>query len=98
MLGSAHDGEVAAAARRADVLVKDAGLTCPEALQILPRWQEPETTEEAFDLCLLWRHRLTEWEAGFVSSIARDTSITAKQRDLLFRIAAKIGRLARAGA
>jgi hypothetical protein len=129
MLGSAHDGEVvAAAARRADELMKDAGLTWPEALRdtqadlaeraarmllpeneelraaldcvharpSLPRWQEPRTAEKAFDLCLLWRDRLTEWEAGFVSSIARRTRISEKQRAML--IAAKIRRLARADA
>jgi hypothetical protein len=58
MLGSSHDGEVVAAGRMADALVRSAGLTWPEILserqEIGTDWRPPATTAEAIALCLRW--------------------------------------------
>src|SRR4051794_18905807 len=107
MLGSDYDGEIAAAGRRANAMVKDAGLTWDEViLSSAPisqqphcpprRWRKPGTPSDTAALCLQWSEVLTDWEADFCRSIIGRRRISAKQSDVLTRIAHKVEAFARA--
>jgi hypothetical protein len=107
MLGSAHDGEIAAAGRRATAMVKGAGLTwgeviAPAAPRPEPphrpsrRWRRVVSPTDSTALCLQWPEVLTGWEAGFCRSILGKRRISAKQAAVLVRIAAKVEAFARA--
>jgi hypothetical protein len=107
MLGSAHDGEVAAAGRRANAMVKGVGLTWGEVIaRAAPRpqpphrpprrWRRVVSPTDAAALCLHWPEVLTGWEADFCRSIVGRRRISAKQAAVLTRIAAKIEAFARA--
>ena len=108
MLGSVHDGEVAAAGRRADAMVKGAGLSwgdviAPAAPRPEPppqrpqrRWRRPTSPSDTAALCLLWPEVLTDWETNFCRSIVGRRRISAKQTDVLERLAHKVEAFARA--
>ena len=99
LLGSDHDGEVAAAGRRAHALVKGAGLTWPEVIQPAGSrrcWRAAATPGGCAAQCLLWPETLTTWEAEFCRSIAGRHRISPKQADVLQRIAAKVAAFAHA--
>src|SRR3954462_8180152 len=107
MLGSDHDGEIAAAGRRAHAMVKGAGLTWdqvlapanspPEAPYRPPRrWRRPATPSDAAALCLQWPEVLTDWETDFCRSVAGQRQISAKQAGVLARIIGKIEAFAHA--
>jgi hypothetical protein len=101
MLGSVHDGEVAAAGRRANAMVKDAGLSWGEviapAAPALPprRWRRVVSPTDCAALCLQWPEVLTDWEADFCRSIVGRRRISAKQTAVLARIAHKVEVFAR---
>jgi hypothetical protein len=86
MIGSTHDGEALNAARAANKLVRDCGLTWPDiiaspALPILPNSE------------------LTAWEHDFLSSLRRQKyPPTPMQREVFDRIRMKAERGARAAA
>jgi hypothetical protein len=92
LLGSAHDGEVVAAGRTADRMVRASGLTWHDVVAhppvAAPRF-DPIPFGDAGEIkfCLRWAHRLTEWEATFIVSI-RDhrRPLTTRQRNCLARI------------
>ena len=110
MLGSVHDGEIAAAGRRADAMVKGAGLSWDEV--IVPaaprseqpqqqsraprRWRRTTSPSDTAALCLLWPEVLTDWETNFCRSIVGRRRISAKQTEVLDRIARKVEAFARA--
>jgi hypothetical protein len=107
MLGSAHDGEVAAAGRRADAMVKDAGLSWGDVIApATPRSEQPQRPQRRWHrstspsdtaaLCLLWPEVLTNWETNFCRSIVGRRRISAKQTDVLERLARKVEAFARA--
>jgi hypothetical protein len=96
MLGSDHDGEVAAAGRRANALIRNAGLTWAQVIAPRRRWRPADTPGGCAALCLLWPEALTEWEAAFCRSIAGRHRISLKQTDVLERIARKVEAVARA--
>jgi hypothetical protein len=109
MLGSVHDGEVAAAGRRADAIVKGAGLSwgdviVPAAPRSEPRrqpraprrWRRPTSPSDTAALCLLWPEVLTDWETNFCRSIVGRRRISAKQTVVLERLARKVEAFARA--
>jgi hypothetical protein len=107
MLGSDHDGEIAAAGRRANTMVKRAGLTWGDVIAPAApasnashrpprRWRNPATPSDAAALCLQWPDVLTGWEADFCRSIVGRHRISAKQSAVLARIAAKVEAFARA--
>ena len=105
MLGSAHDGEVAAAGRRAHSLLKGAGLTWGEVIAppaprqpLRPprRWRRGVSPTDTAALCLQWPEVLTDWEADFCRSIVGKRRISAKQAAVLARIAAKVEAFAQA--
>jgi hypothetical protein len=107
MLGSDHDGEVAAAGRRADAMVKGAGLTWddvivpaapkPEQRRRQPRrWREPGSPSDTAAMCLLYSEVLTDWETNFCRSIVGRRRISTKQAAVLDRLARKVEAFARA--
>jgi hypothetical protein len=106
MLGSDHDGEIAAAGRQAHRLIQQAGLTWPEVIAPTPpasqqhyrpprRWRSPISYSDACAQCLLWPEALTDWETGFLQSIASRHRISDKQIAVLNRITAKCEAFAR---
>jgi hypothetical protein len=97
MLGSAHDGEVLAAARQTARLRQGAGLTWRDiVLPALPppaRAQRVETLAAAIAFALDHEDALTPWEFGFVTSLRRQrTPISAKQAAILEQIVEKAQR------
>jgi hypothetical protein len=92
MLGSAHDGERAAAAAMADKFVRDYGLTWPQVIS--PR--SAHTTDELVGLVLANLPALTRWERGFIYGINGRPNLSDKQLALLERLATK-ARAYRAG-
>jgi hypothetical protein len=99
MCGSHHDGERAAAAWQAhELVVRQHGLTSVEIVD--PPMQLPAPTRIWFDpteltpsaaaaTCLVWSEPLTDWEIGFLRSIAGRYRITPKQRGVLDRVIRK---------
>ena len=66
-----------------------------ERLRSQPRllpFAEPEDFDEALALVLAWRHRLTEWEQRFLTSINNRRRLSDKQRLIVWEIVDKIGR------
>lgn len=87
LLGSAFDGERAAAAATADRLVRTAGLTWLDLLSPA----QPECTQHrrpspppARDILARHRANLSAWEAGFLESLTlRRKPLTDRQRAVL---------------
>jgi hypothetical protein len=111
MLGSAHDGEVAAAGRRAHSMLKAEGLTWvdvikpaapkseqPQQQSYRPqrRWRSSTSPSDTAALCLLWPEVLTDWETNFCRSIVGRRRISAKQTVVLERLARKVEAFAHA--
>jgi hypothetical protein len=103
MLGSAHDGEIAAAGRAADRLIREAGLRWPDV--IVPRLsgptreRDPETFGDALDYALQFAEHLSDWERSFLWSLRRQRSpISTKQAKILHQIIEKVRRAERATA
>ena len=99
MMGSAHDGEVVAAARQAERLRADAGPTWPEIL--LPRLPPPpggqnvRTVADAIDFVIEHQVVLTVWERGFVSALRRlKYPLSPRQLEVLERLVEKVRRAA----
>ena len=99
MLGSRHDGEALAAARQAERLRADAGLTWPEILVPRlpppPRRQNVRTVTDAIDFVFEHEDALTAWESDFARSIQRQSSpLSPKQIGILERLVEKARRAA----
>lgn len=95
MLGSAHDGEVAAAGRAADKLVRESGLRWGDVVlsPLAPSTREIASNEDAVDFCIDHPHELTSWEFKFVWSLYHQRyPLTQKQRQTLAGIVEKIRR------
>jgi hypothetical protein len=100
MLGSAYDGEIAAAGRAADTFVRGAGCTWFDVVmsdssarpsQICRRHRDITNTTDAIEFCLSWPGVLTDWERRFVRSL-RDQGksvLSPKQFEILARLVAK---------
>ena len=92
MLGSDHDGEVLNAARMADRVLRETGLTWADVIarpQVLA-WREPETLSEAIATALQHPDFLTDWETVFLKSLRRRRRISLKQERLVEDIVAKV--------
>jgi hypothetical protein len=106
MLGSDHDGEVCAAGRRANALLKGAGLTWDQLLNppasepqqtYRPprRWRKPVSASDSAALCLQWPEVLTDWETDFCRSLVGRHRTSPRQSEVLNRITAKVEAFAR---
>jgi hypothetical protein len=107
LLASDHDGEVAAAGRRANALLKGAGLTWDQVLApvVSPpksphrpprrRWRRPASPSDAAALCLQWPEVLTDWETDFCRSLVGRHRTSPRQSEVLNRITAKVEAFAR---
>jgi hypothetical protein len=102
MFGSDHDGERAAAAAKADRLIRQHGLTWRQILlpskvvvdldHVQTDEGEAISVEELVDFCLVHgADIITNWEWGFLNGIRYwPNSLTAKQRNTLDRLVAKV--------
>jgi hypothetical protein len=102
MLGSDHDGEIAAAGRKAHSMLQAEGLTWGEVIaparlappprsELQPRrWHKPESVRDVVALCLRWPEVLTEWAVTFLGSIADRVRLSDKQSKTLMRILNKV--------
>lgn len=91
MVGSAHDAEALAAARKAHELVKAKGRTWPEVLG-LDDAPPPEADHIALARELLGRGKAicTPWEMRFLRGVLGFKILSAQQRQSLDGIAAKV--------
>jgi len=107
MLGSAHDGEVAAAGRRAHSMLKAMGLTWSDVIKPAApkseqpqrpqrRWRRGVSPTDTAALCLQWSEVLTDWETDFCRSMVGRRRTSAKQIEVLGKIARKVEAFARA--
>ena len=97
MLGSAHDGEALAAARRAERLRAEAGVTWLDILMPVLPPPRPQpygpTVANTIDFVLDNDQELTDWEAAFVRSIRRQRSpLSPKQIAILDLLVEKVHR------
>ena len=97
MMGSAHDGEVVAAARQAERMRAEAGLTWQQimvpTLPPPPKRQNTGTVGEAVEFLLDRQDLLTEWERDFVGDIGRAKyRLSDKQLTILDRLLEKARR------
>jgi hypothetical protein len=91
MLGSAHDGEIAAAGRMAHAMIRGARITWAEVLNPALPIREPLSRTERLELCLGYEDMLTDWEAQFVAGIRRQRRPwSPKQAGVIAKIAGKI--------
>ena len=96
LLGSSHDGEVIAAARQAERLRADAGLTWADI--VTPRLPAPKrqnvgSASAAVGFVLQHADLLTEWEFNFARSVQRlKYPLSAKQVEVLERLVDKVNR------
>ena len=66
LLGSSHDGEIAAAGRKAHQLLRGLGLTWPDVIAL-----PPTSWHELAAACAKYPDLLTPRELSFVSNMAR---------------------------
>src|SRR4051812_2433984 len=85
MLGSDHDGEIAAAGRAADRLVRQAGVRWRDVIvPALPPLNTGGTIADQIDFVLGFPDALNEWERRFILSLARQRRAPSeKQRAIL---------------
>jgi hypothetical protein len=95
LIGSAHDAEALAAARKAHQLVKARNATWPQVLGLAttPAAPAPDHLTEARDLLKRGRGHLTRWEHSFLLGIMSHTTLKAKQVESLEAIRAKVDAL-----
>ncbi|UEM08225.1 hypothetical protein JL101_036400 (plasmid) [Skermanella rosea] len=91
MTGSDYDGEALAAARKANALLKTAGLTWADVIDqgaAQPTgWREPRDWREAVLVCLdLPGVPLSDWDRRFLHSIATRPTLSDRQAAQLDRI------------
>jgi hypothetical protein len=99
LLGSAHDGEVLAAGRHTDAIVRHAGVTWHDVL--VDAWPQISTaglgTVDDIAFCLQRRPDLNDREAGFVASVREQRSpLSTRQRNALNGIVDRLRRRAAA--
>ena len=105
MLGSDHDGEVAAAGRLADRLLRQASLTWGDVIkverQLTQRFPSarPNGYERAIHATLRDGHGIiSTWETEFLSSLIGRKRLTDKQASKLSEIIFKVAQARRAAA
>jgi hypothetical protein len=94
MLGSAHDGERAAAALKADQHVRGLGLCWHDVIAPAeaPEPQRQQLSWQELASAVLSSGRATAWEANFCESLLRSwrgPEVTRKQRQALEKVFAR---------
>lgn len=90
-LSSDFDGERAVAARIASEFIRARGLTWDALIAGAPQLEDAgDDWREIARRCNANPHALTEWERRFVRDVVGFVEISAKQRALLMRLAAKV--------
>ena len=90
MLGSARDGERAAAALKADALVRAAGTTWPAVINGAPTRREPRSVAEKVGVALRYPQLLTDWEREFLRDVSGRSRLSTKQQAVIERIFKKV--------
>lgn len=92
MLGSAHDGEVVNAARKAHQLVQERGATWPAVLGLDAAPPSPEAEHLALARELLGRGKgiCTDWEMRFLRGVLAFKTLTRQQQQSLDGICEKV--------
>jgi hypothetical protein len=97
MFGSCHDGERAAAAAKADTLVRKRGLTWRDVLILATkarskkkRWREPKTTEQKLALLCRNLDEFTDWERDFIIGVRGFVQLSEKQLATIDRLVEKL--------
>ena len=100
------NGEIAAAGRRANAMVKSAGLTWDEVLappMPIPqqpyrpprRWRRQVPASDSAALCLQWGEVLSGWETDFCRSLVGRHGISPRQSEVLTCITGTVEAFAR---
>jgi hypothetical protein len=100
------NGEIAAAGRRANAMVKSAGLTWDEVLAPpvpIPqqpyrpprRWRRQVPASDSAALCLQWGEVLISWETDFCRSLVGRHGISPRQSEVLTCITGTVEAFAR---
>jgi hypothetical protein len=91
MMGSSHDGEVLAAARQAERIRRDAGVTWAEIIAPEATIDPPPSDWRALVLwCLRHPNRLSAWErTEFLPSLIAYRQLSPRQTEILTAIARK---------
>lgn len=90
MVGSDHDGEALAAARKAAALVAARGITWPDLLGLDAMPPEPDHVALARDLLGRGKAICTEWEMRFLRGVLGFKSLSTHQRQTLDGIHDKV--------
>lgn len=90
LIGSAHDAEALAAARKAHELVKARGITWPDLLGLDAMPPEVEHVALARDLLGKGRTICTPWELRFLRGILAFKTLSPSQQDTLDGIREKV--------
>jgi len=94
MMGSAHDAEALAAARKADEIVKAAGTTWPDLLGIEASPPEAAHVTEARELLSRGKGIITDWERKFLIGVMAHRQLQPKQAAILADLRTKISAAA----
>lgn len=91
LIGSAHDAEALAAARKAHELVRARGITWPDVLGLDAAAQPaPDHVAVARDLLGKGRGIITKWEAQFLRGVLAFKTLSDQQRHTLDGIREKV--------
>jgi hypothetical protein len=90
-LGSSFDGERAAAAAKADELIRAAGLTWTDVLYPPPEHPAIRSHIDAADQCLDAGVPLSDWDRAFLSSMERFHRLSDRQYAFLRRLCVRCG-------
>jgi len=91
LLGSTHDGEIVAAARKATALLAAKGATWAEAFQVVPETAEasPAHHQQVKEL-LAYKEILTGFERSFLIGVLAHATLSEKQVKTLEGIRLKV--------
>lgn len=102
MLGSAHEGERAAAALKADQLLRSYGLRWADVIAVsvgapdppAGLWVDPKRKDAAAYLLATWPDLMTDWETAFCRTLIAQDGYSRKQSIILSTLLKKVRRKA----
>ena len=84
LFSSAHDGERASAAAKADAIIREHGCTWADVIRPAP------AHEAMIRICIENDAAFTDWERGFLRGILGVPELSEKQRGVLDQLYAKV--------